>query len=109
MSNYVFIESRDPFESPDTSFLAETVSSLKKRGNNVTVFLVQNGVFAARKQSRKSHLPQLLESGVTILADDFSLRERGIQSDECQSAIKSASIDQLVDLIVQDHTKAVWH
>ena len=109
MSNYVFIESRDPFDSPDTSFLADTATSLKKRGNNVTVFLVQNGVLAARKQARKTQLPQLLESGVTVLADDFSLRERAIQSDERQNAIKTADIDQLVDLLVQENTKAVWH
>ena len=109
MSNYVFIESRDPFDSPDTAFLVDTAASLKKRGNSVTVFLVQNGVLAARKQSRKSQLPQLLESGITVLADDFSMRERGIQSDECPSAVKSASIDQLVDLLVQENTKAVWH
>ena len=109
MSNYVFIESRDPFDSPDTSFLADTAAALKKRGNQVTVFLVQNGVLGARTLARKSSLPQLLESGVTVLADDFSLRERGIQSDECQSAVKTASIDQLVDLLVQENTKAVWH
>jgi predicted peroxiredoxin len=109
VSNYVFIESRDPFDSPDTSFLAETATALKKRGNGVTVFLVQNGVLGARKQARKTVLPQLLESGITVLADDFSLRERGIQSDECQSAVKTASVDELVDLLVQENTKAVWH
>ena len=109
MSNYVLIESRDPFESPDTSFLADTAVSLKKRGNNVTVFLVQNGVLTTRKQARKSNLPQLIESGVTVLADDFSMRERGIQSDECHTAVRISSIDQLVDLVVQENTKAVWH
>ena len=109
MSNYLFIESRSPFESPDTSFWVGTAASLKKRGNNVTVFLVQNGVLAARSQSRKSHLPQLLDSGVTVLADDFSLRERGIQADECHHAVKSADIDQLVDMLVRDKTKAIWH
>ena len=109
MPNYIFIESRDPFDSPDTSFLADTATSLKRRGNDVTVFLVQNAVLATRKQARKSQLPRLIESGIAVLADDFSLRERGIQSDECQSAIKTASIDQLVDLIVQENTKAVWH
>ena len=109
MSNYVFVESRDPFDSSDTSFVADTATSLKKRGNNVTVFLVQNGVLAARKQARNTHLPQLLESGISVLADDFSLRERGIQSDECQNAMKTASIDQLVDLLVQENTKAIWH
>lgn len=109
MSNYVFIESRDPFESPDTSFLAETAALLKKRGNDVTVFLVQNGVLATRKQARKSHVPQLLESGVTVMADDFSLRERGIQFDECRANVRIAPIDQLVDLVVHENTKAIWH
>jgi predicted peroxiredoxin len=109
VSNYVFIESPDPFESSDASVLADTAASLKKRGNNVTVFLVQNGVLAVRKQARKSPLPKLLESGVTVHADDFSLRERGIQSDEWQTPVKTATIDQLVDLIVQENTKAVWH
>ena len=109
MSNYVFIESRDPFDSPDTAFLADTAISLKKRGNDVTVFLVQNGVLAARQQARKSQLPQLLESGITVAADDFSLQERGIQSDECHTKLKITPIDQLVDLLLQENTKAVWH
>ena len=109
MNNYVFVESRDPFESSDTLFLAGTAAALKKGGNNVTMFLVQNGVLAARRYARKSFLPQLLESGVTVLADDFSVRERGIQSDEFQTSVKAASIDQLVDLIVQENTKAIWH
>jgi len=109
MSNYVFIESRDPFESPDTSFVANTATALKKRGNSVTVFLVQNGVLAIRKQARKSQLSQLFESGVTVLADDFSLRERGLDSTETHNAVKTSRIDDLVDLLVQPNTKAVWH
>jgi len=109
VSNYLFIESRDPFDSPDTSFLADTAASLKRRGNDVTVFLVQNAVLATRKQARKSQLPQLLESGIAVLADDFSLLERGIQSDECQANVKIAVIDQLVDLLVRENTKAIWH
>ena len=48
MSRYVFIESRDPFESRDTRFIEETAVEVKERGHEVTVFLVQNGVFAAR-------------------------------------------------------------
>ena len=109
MPNYVFIESRDPFESPDTSFLADTATSLKRRGNDVTVFLVQNAVLAMRKQAVKSQLPQLLESGINVMADDFSLRERGIQSDECLGQVTIAAIDQLVDLIVRENVKAIWH
>lgn len=109
MSNYVFIESRDPFDSPDTTFVSETAVALKKKGHTVTVFLVQNGVLGARKLASKSQVPVIVESGVTVLADDFSMQERGISMDECSQGLQSAGIDRLIDLIVQDNTKAVWH
>jgi hypothetical protein len=51
MTRYVFIESRDPFESRDTRFVEETAVAVKERGHDVTVFLVQNGVLAARKSA----------------------------------------------------------
>ncbi len=109
MSNYVFIESRDPFESRDTQFVVETAAALKRRGHNVTIFLAQNGVLAARKKARGSRLTELAKTGVRLLADDFSLRERGIGAAELSDGIQEASIDGLVDLIAQENTKAIWH
>ena len=109
MAHYLLIESRDPFEYGDPIQFADLAVDLAGAGNQVTMFLVQNGVLATRKQAQKSHLPQLLESGVTVIADDFSLRERGIRFDECRTNIRIASIDQLVDLVVQENTKAIWH
>jgi hypothetical protein len=32
MSNYIFIESQDPFESRDTKFVEDPAIGLKKRG-----------------------------------------------------------------------------
>lgn len=107
MTRYVFIESRDPFESRDTRFVEETAVAVKERGHEVTVFLVQNGVLAARKNA--GHLRRLAEAGVTVLADDLSLRERGIKAEELLSTIRESGIDALVDAIVQKNTKALWH
>lgn len=107
MSRYVFIESRDPFESRDTRFTEETAVSVKERGHEVTVFLVQNGVLAARKSARR--LDRLAEAGVTVLADNLSLRERGIKTDELSPGIREAGIEALVEAIVQENTKALWH
>ena len=107
MSRYVFIESRDPFESRDTRFIEETAVEVKERGHEVTVFLVQNGVFAARTSARR--LGRLADAGVTVLADDLSLRERGIKPDDLAPGIREAGIDVLVDAIVQENTKALWH
>jgi len=98
MSSYLFIESRDPFDSRDSHFVVETATQLKR-----------SGVLAARKSARNSHLPRLAEEGITLLADDFSLRERGIQSGEMLPDIAESSIDALVDLLVQENTKAIWH
>ena len=109
MSNYVFIESRDPFESPDTNVVSEKAVALRKKGHTVTVFLVEKGVLGARKQAAKSQVPAIVESGVTVLADDFSLQERGISMDECAPGLQTGTMVRLLDLIVQKNTKAVWH
>ena len=107
MTNYVFIESRDPFDSRDTQFVEETAIAVKERGHEVTVFLVQNGVLAAR--ARAGRLGRLAEAGVTLLADDVSLRERGIRPEELAPGVQESAIDQLVEAIARDGTKALWH
>ncbi|HJU92614.1 MAG TPA: DsrE family protein [Pyrinomonadaceae bacterium] len=107
MARYVFIESRDPFESRDTQFVEETAIAVKERGHEVTVFLVQNGVLAARESVRR--LERLTEAGVTLLADDLSLCERGITSEELATGVHESGIDALVDALVQENTKALWH
>lgn len=108
-SQYVLIESRDPFDSGDGRFVPETAAALRERGRAVTVYLVQNGVLTSRAGARGSTLPRLARIGVRVLADDFSLRERGIEADELASGVREASIDTLVDLIMQPATKTLWH
>ena len=109
MTNYVFVESRDPFESRDTRFVEETATALLERGHGVTIFLVQNGVLATRRDARDSYLARLSRAGVTLLADDFSMCERGIQPAELHPAVQLSGIEALVDALAQDNTKAIWH
>src|SRR5690242_8985521 len=109
MSRYVFIESRDPFESRDARFVVDAATALKRTGNEVTVFLVQNGVLASRNNAAGSHLPSLARAGITILVDDFSLCERGIQPAEMTAGVKVSNIDALVDLLTRENSKAIWH
>ena len=109
MTNYLFIETRDPFSSRDTEFLERTAIALKQLGHSVTVFLVQNGVLAARRNGRDSYLSRLAAAGVTLRADDFSLCERGIQATELQSSIQPSEMGTLVDALLEENTKAIWH
>ena len=109
MSKYLFIESRDPFESRDTRFVEETAVALKQAGHEVTVFFVQNGVMPTRSNARSSYLACLTRAGVTLLADDFSLAERGIRAEELLPGIQPTGIDSIVTAMIQENTKAIWH
>ena len=51
MAKYLLIESRDPFDSNDVANYYNLASGLAAAGNDVTLFLVQNGVFPARNSA----------------------------------------------------------
>ena len=106
MNNYLLIESRDPFESNDVGYYYDLSKGLVEDGNEVTVFLVQNGVFAARPSAHSAALTALCQSGVKVLADDFSLRERGIS--KLAEGVLAAPIDVIVDHLAAGH-KTLWH
>lgn len=47
MARYVLVESRDPFESRDVSYFYGLAADLAAKGEQVTLFLVQNGVLVS--------------------------------------------------------------
>lgn len=108
MSSYLFIESRDPYESNEVSGYYDLAASLAKDGAKVTVFLVQNGVLAARKGEKADLLVKLAAAGVTVLADDFSLRERSIAANRLVAGVTASPIDVVVDQL-EAGTKTLWH
>jgi sulfur relay (sulfurtransferase) complex TusBCD TusD component (DsrE family) len=106
MAQYLLIESRDPFESNDVGYYYDLAKGLVEGGNQVTLFLVQNGVLPARPSAHSAALSALASSGVTVIADDFSLRERGIA--QLAEGVAAAPIDVVVDDLAAGH-KTLWH
>jgi intracellular sulfur oxidation DsrE/DsrF family protein len=106
MENYLLIESRDPFESNDVPYYYELSKGLAEAGNQVTLLLVQNGVLAARPSAHSAALSALSQSGVKVLADEFSLRERGIS--KLADGVTASPIDIVVDNLEAGH-KTIWH
>ena len=109
MSEYFFIATKDPVNSADTPRLFEQAASLARSGAAVAVYLVQNGVLGARALPdpaiRYAH-----ENGVRILADDFSLRERGIAADEVQAFVEPVGMDALIGrMLAGTAPKLIWH
>ena len=106
MAQYLLIESRDPFESNDVGYYYDLAKGLVEGGNHVTLFLAQNGVLSARPSAHSGALGALARSGVTVLADDFSLQERGIA--KLAEGVTAAPIDVVVDHLAAGH-KTLWH
>jgi predicted peroxiredoxin len=108
MAQYLLIESRDPFESNDVGKYYTLAADLRRAGNDVTLFLVQNGVLPARPSEHSAGLAQAVQTGVDVLADDFSLRERGIPADRLLEGVNAAPLDVVVDQLAAGR-KAMWH
>jgi predicted peroxiredoxin len=107
MAKYLLIESRDPQEASAVGEFTDLARDLKAAGNDVTLFLVQNGAFAARKGFQGSQVDGL--KGVSVLADDFSLRQRGISNGDVVPGVKIAGMSELVDLLVEPDVRSMWH
>jgi sulfur relay (sulfurtransferase) complex TusBCD TusD component (DsrE family) len=108
MADYVLIESRDPFENNVVSHQYDLAANLVREGNKVTLFLVQNGVLPARPGILSSLLTNTAEAGVEVLADDFSLRERGIAVAKLAAGVRAASLSIVIDQLAGGR-KAIWH
>jgi sulfur relay (sulfurtransferase) complex TusBCD TusD component (DsrE family) len=106
MAEYLLIESRDPFDSHDVGYYYDLARGLVEAGNKVTLFLVQNAVFAARPAAQAPQLQLLVSSGIKIVADDFALKERGIT--QLLDGVQVAPIEIVVDHL-EAGRKTLWH
>ena len=108
MAKYLLIESRDPFENNVVARQYDLAANLVKEGNEVTLFLVQNGVLPARPGNCSSLLGNAARAGVQVLADDFSLRERGIAANKLADGVTAAPLSVVIDQLA-DGRKTLWH
>ena len=108
MPRYLLIESRDPFDSNDTRFCCDLAQQLAAANNEVTLFLVQNGVLPARSGAHSGDLAKLAGTGVSVLADSFSLKERGIDEKRLALGVKAAPLDVVLDALAAG-ARVIWH
>jgi hypothetical protein len=108
MAKYILISSRDPFTFADVGPFYDLAAGLAKEGNQVSLMLVENGVLPARRSRHSEGLARLAKAGVEILADEFSLRERGIPPGALTEGVRPAPIDLVIDHLAEGR-KALWN
>ena len=107
MQSYLLVASRDPFTTKDAESFYAMAADLAGRGHPVTLFLVQNGVLPARRGPAAEPLTRLSQKGVRVLAEEFSLRERGIATARLAAGIEPSSLDAVVDALAEG-ARALW-
>jgi sulfur relay (sulfurtransferase) complex TusBCD TusD component (DsrE family) len=108
MADYILIESRDPFDSAEAGRFLDLAEGLAKEGSEVALFLVQNAVLAARHGAQSAALAALAANGVKVLADSFSLQERGISPNRLLAGIAVAPLSAVIDYMAAGR-RALWH
>lgn len=108
MSEYLFVQSQDPFTDARAGNQYDLAMRLARNGNQVRVLLVQNGVTPARKGAECRAFDALLASPVTILADDLALRQREFSPEQLRDGVQPAPIGLVVDAMLAGH-KVIWN
>lgn len=109
MAHYLLIESKNPLDGGKYAF--DLGKQLRELNHNVTIYLVQDAVFAARKrfEAGEKLVAEATAQNLTLLADEISLRQRGIIKERLSEAVRISNMDELVDLLMEKSDKAIWH
>ena len=100
MSRYLFIESKGPADGGDYAF--ELGRQLREAHHDVTVYRRSYRAGAALVDDAD-------RSGVKLLADAVSLRQRGVVGDRVAKGVSVADMTALIDLLMERSDKAIWH
>jgi sulfur relay (sulfurtransferase) complex TusBCD TusD component (DsrE family) len=106
---YLLIETKNPLDGGDWAF--DLGKQLRELQHDVTIYLLQDAVFAARKSFKAGAdlVHEAEQSGLTVLADAVSCRQRGIVGERVAKSVGVAAMDQMVDLLMERSDKAIWH
>jgi sulfur relay (sulfurtransferase) complex TusBCD TusD component (DsrE family) len=106
---YLLIETKHPLDGGAWAF--DLGKQLRAEHHDVTIFLLQDGVFAGRRGFPKATRlrKEAKAGGLALLADDLSLRERGLVGKRLADGITVRGMADLADLLMARTDKAIWH
>jgi sulfur relay (sulfurtransferase) complex TusBCD TusD component (DsrE family) len=109
MGKYVLIETKGPLDGGNWAF--ELGKQLRELRHDVTVYLLQDGVFAARRNFKTGEalIQGAEKSGLAVVADGVSCRQRGLVGDRVAKGVGVGDMDALLDLVMERSDKAIWH
>ncbi|HLB71948.1 MAG: DsrE family protein [Candidatus Methanoperedens sp.] len=107
MAKLLMIMSKDPFTTETPDLALNIGCNAVSKGNDVSFYLVEDGVTAARDHEFGKRLAAVQkELGIKIYADDRAVASRGI-GDRLIEGVEVREIGMLLDFIM-DSDRVVW-
>ncbi len=106
MTNLLLVLSKDPYTTETPDLVLDVVLNAKEKGNDVSLYLIEDGVTAARKSEFGTRLETAQQKGVKIFADDKSVLSRSL-SNKMISGVDIKEIGSLLDYMM-DYDRVVW-
>lgn len=107
MTNLLLVLSKDPFTTEIPDLVIDIANEAVDKGSDVSLYLIEDGVTAARKSEFGKKLGAMQQKGIKIFADDKSVLSRGIY-DKLVEGIEIKEIETLLDFIVDEYDRTAW-
>ncbi len=106
MINLLLIMSKDPYTTETPDIVLDIGLNAKEKGNEVSLYLVEDGVTAARKSEFGNKLEAAQKKGMKIYADDKAVLSRSL-TNKIIGGVEIKEIGTLLDYIME-YDSVVW-
>ncbi len=106
MTNLLLVLSKDPYTTETPDLVLDIGLNAKEKGNDVSLYLVEDGATAARKSEFGNKLAAAQKKGIKIYVDDKSVLSRSL-TNKLISGVEIKEIGTLLDYIMQ-YDKVAW-
>jgi predicted peroxiredoxin len=107
MTSLLLVLSKDPYTTEIPDLVLDIGLDAKEKGNDVAMYLVEDGITAARDGEFGKKLASAQEKGIKIFADDKAVLSRSLTG-KLIGGVEIKEIGTLLDFIMEDYDRTAW-
>lgn len=106
MTSLLLVLTKDPYSTEIPDLVLDIGLDAKGKGCDVCLYLIEDGVTAARSGGYSEKIAKLQSQGIKVYADDKSVAARGLEG-KIKEGVEIKDIEVLFDFIM-DSDRVAW-
>lgn len=106
MTNLLLVLSKDPYTTETPELVLDIGRNAREKGNDVSLYLIEDGITAARKSEFGNKLAAAQKKGIKIFADDKAVLSRSLTGKLIED-VEIKEISTLLDFIME-YERVAW-